>query len=151
VLKMAVALALWWLAGASAAWADGIATTVPLSFGRIAAGAGGTVTVAPGGARSASGGVVLVSSGSGTAAQFILTGAGSGTFGITLPANGVVLLTGPNGATMPVNYFSSMPAGTGTLSTGGTQTLNVGATLGVGATQQAGDYSGVFSVIVNFN
>jgi hypothetical protein len=51
---------------------------------------------------------------------------------------------------MAVNTFTSNPSGTGTLS-GGTQTLNVGATLNVAVGQLPGVYSGQFTVMVNYN
>ena len=52
---------------------------------------------------------------------------------------------------MTATTFTSDPSGTGTL-TGGTQTLNVGATLNVAAAQPAGTYvSGAFDVTVNYN
>jgi hypothetical protein len=53
---------------------------------------------------------------------------------------------------MTVNTFTSTPTPTGTL-TGGTETLRVGATLNVGASQPAGTYvSGTpFTVTVNYN
>jgi hypothetical protein len=53
---------------------------------------------------------------------------------------------------MTVDGFVSNPNGTGTL-TGGTETLNVGATLHVTHAQVAGVYSSAtpFSVTVNYN
>jgi hypothetical protein len=53
---------------------------------------------------------------------------------------------------MTVNAFSSNPSGTGTL-TGGSEVLNVGATLNVGAAQPAGTYTNAagFTVTVNYN
>jgi hypothetical protein len=53
---------------------------------------------------------------------------------------------------MTVTTFTSDPAGTGTL-TGGSEVVNVGATLNVSAGQPAGTYvSGTpFDVTVNYN
>ncbi len=53
---------------------------------------------------------------------------------------------------MTVDTWTSSPTPTGTL-TGGTETLTVGATLNVGASQAAGTYiSGTpFDVTVNYN
>jgi hypothetical protein len=42
---------------------------------------------------------------------------------------------------MTVNGFTSTPSATGTLSSGGTQTLTVGATLNVAAAQAVGTYT----------
>jgi len=55
--------------------------------------------------------------------------------------------------TMTVNTFTSSPATTGTLSSGGTQDLKVGATLNVSAAQAAGTYtnSTAVPVTVNYN
>jgi hypothetical protein len=121
-----------------------------LTFGKFVAGTGGTVTVNANGARSASAGVALVPSGAGASAQFNVTGDSSRTYALSLPANGVVLLT--SGAhSMAVNNFTSSPALSGQLSLGGTQTVRVGATLSVGTNQPRGSYSGVFDVTVNYN
>ncbi|MDO8771956.1 MAG: DUF4402 domain-containing protein [Burkholderiaceae bacterium] len=137
----------------SVSWAGPIAigsSTQSLAFGSLVAGSGGNVTVSPASVRSTSGGVVLVPSGAGAAAQFSVTGDPSATYAITLPANGVVLLTSGSN-TMAVNNFTSNPASIGQLSGGGSQTLTVGATLGVGSNQASGSYSGSFNVTVIYN
>lgn len=146
--RLVLALACAFMAS-SDGWAVNIAisNTQALAFGKFAAGSGGSVTVTPGGARSASGGVVLLASGGGTAAQFSVTGDANATYTITLP-DAVTLASGGN--SMAVNTFVSSPANPGTLSGSGTQTLNVGATLTVGANQPAGDYTGSFAVTVNY-
>lgn len=141
---------------APACWAVlpmGIVNTQALAFGSFAAGSGGSVTVSAAGVRSAGGGVVLLSSGAGAAAQFSVTGDPNVSYSITLPADGDVSLT--SGANrMAVNNFTSSPSATmpstGLLSAGGSQTLMVGATLGVGINQASGSYSGSFDVIVNY-
>jgi hypothetical protein len=72
------------------------------------------------------------------------------TFGITLPAAATTITAVTN---MTVDTWTSTPTPTGTLP-GGTQTLTVGATLHVGASQAAGVYtSGAtpFTVTVNYN
>tara|TARA_B100000780_G_scaffold232113_1_gene172015 strand:- start:1105 stop:1266 length:162 start_codon:yes stop_codon:yes gene_type:complete len=53
---------------------------------------------------------------------------------------------------MVVNTFTSTPTTTGTLS-GGAQTVNVGATLNIGTSQVAGNYTNAtgFDVTVNYN
>jgi hypothetical protein len=52
---------------------------------------------------------------------------------------------------MTVNTFTSSPSVTGALSTGGTQTLTVGATLNVAAGQAAGTYTNATGVPVTVN
>jgi hypothetical protein len=122
-----------------------------LSFGKFAAASTGTVTVSPAGVRSATGGVILLSSESGAAAQFTVSGESSLTYDIFLPADGVVSLSSSGGQTLPVRAFTSSPSGSGQLGIGGSQTLNVGATLDVGAGQTPGAYTGSFDVTVNYN
>lgn len=119
------------------------------AFGRFVAGNGGTVSVSVTGARSSTGDVFLIPSSDGLAAQFLVTGDADATYTIQLPANGAVNLTGP-GADMPLTDFISLPATIGQLSAAGSQTLAVGATLTVNSAQLPGDYSGVFSVIVEY-
>ena len=122
-----------------------------LSFGSFVAGVGGSVTVATSGARSASGGVLLIPSSAGAAAQFTVTGDANATYTIQLPANDFVKLTGPGGD-MVINEFTGNPSGAaGQLSAGGSQALLVGGTLNVASGQVAGQYSGSFSVTVDYN
>jgi hypothetical protein len=127
-----------------------ISPTVPLSFGRVMANGGGTVTVTPLGQRVPLGGVFLLPSSSGVAAQFLVTGDALSNYSITLPSDGVVFLTNESSNTMAVNGFTSLPLAAGVLATGN-QVLSVGATLSVGANQAAGNYSGSFNVTVVYN
>lgn len=136
---------------ATAQQALAVTSTVPLAFGRFAAGAGGSVIVSSGGVRTASGGVVLLSSAAGSAAQFTLTGEPNRAYSIDLPSAGSVVLTSASGHTMPVQSFSSNPSGAGQLGPGGSQTITIGATLGVAAAQPVGSYSGSFRVLLNYN
>ena len=82
-------------------------------------------------------------------ASFAVAGSGSYTYAITLPTS-VVIANGVN--VMTVDTFTSSPATTGTL-TAGAQTLTVGATLNLIASQVAGTYTSAtpFSVTVNYN
>jgi len=106
----------------------------------------------PGGTRTQTGGVTLpATTGTVTAASFNVTGANSYTYSITLPASPTTITSGANN--MTVSTFTSNPATTGTLSGTGSQTLSVGATLNVGASQVAGLYTSSipFTVTVNYN
>ena len=124
--------------------------TVDLNFGDVVPGASiGTVVVAPGGARTSAGGATLGSATGVTAAAFTVGGLANATYSITLPA-APITITGPT-STMTVDTFTSSPTPTGTIGAGGTQTLNVGATLNVGVAQAVGAYTGTFSVTVAYN
>ena len=128
--------------------ARGITTTGNLSFGRFAAGTGGTVVVGLNSVRSNTGGVILLSS-SGSAAGFTVDPPGKGKLIIvSLPANGSVMLTSGAHA-MPVNNFVSNAPANGQLNLP-SFTLYVGATLQVGPNQQAGNYTGSFPVTVEY-
>lgn len=123
-----------------------------LDFGRFIAGSGGTVVIGPGGARSVTGGVLPLNSSSAGQAVFNVgrTGNGGGNRAviISLPANGATRLTsGAN--SMAVNAFVSSPATLQAIPSGGT-TLSLGATLVVAPNQAPGNYSGTFSLTVNY-
>lgn len=138
---------------APASWAleMAIQNSQELSFGSFVAGSGGAVTVSTSGARSASGGVLLIPSSAGAAAQFTVTGDANATYTIQLPGNDFVTLSGPGGD-MLINEFTGNPSGAaGQLSAGGSQTLLVGGTLNVASGQIPGQYSGSFSVTVDYN
>ena len=121
-----------------------------LNFGDVVpSGVAGTVTVTPAALRTSAGGASLGNGAAVTAASFTVGGQGSATYTITLPAAAVTLTSGAN--TMTVDTFTSNPSGTGALSAGGSQTLNVGANLNVGISQATGTYSGSFSVTVAYN
>ena len=128
--------------------------TVDMNFGNVAINNQvGTVILAPESTRTFTGGITLpVVTGTVTAASFNVTGQADYTYSITLPSS--VLLTRQNGSeTMTVDEFTSTPTPTGKLNGSGSQVLNVGATLNVGASQVAGTYvSGTpFTVTVNYN
>ena len=130
-----------------------LAKTVDMNFGNaaVAAGAGGMVILNPASTRSTSGtGVTLpATAGTVSAAAFTVSGAPNYTYAITLPSSAVI--TGPASSTMTVTSFTSAPSATGVLSTGGTQTLTVGATLNVIAGQAAGTYTNATGVPVTVN
>jgi hypothetical protein len=127
-----------------------ISHVADMSFGNIITDAdGGTVVLVPAGTRTLNGLTSPSVPGTVTAASFTVSGLDGATYSITLPASHTISSGGNN---MTVDTFTSNPSGTGTL-TGGTQALNVGATLNVGASQPAGTYTNGsgFTVTVNYN
>ncbi len=130
-----------------------ISKTVDMNFGNLAVNnTPGTIVLTPESGRTATGGVSFLTSNSGTvtAASFTVTGLADATYSITLPSTPTVISNGGND--MTVDTWTSTPTPTGTL-TGGTQTLNVGATLNVPASAPAGVYISAtpFNVTVNYN
>ena len=140
-----------------------------LAFGKFIASPtlAGTVVVPTSGVRvltnlSQLGGTV-------SAAAFTVTGTANTTYSISLPHDIMgmpemgVELTSTNGGTMPVSAFSAALVSGGT-STGNslgvlssttngalvTQKFKVGATLAVAAAQAPGNYTGTFSVSVDY-
>jgi hypothetical protein len=127
-----------------------ITKTTDLNFGDVVAGSSaGSVVLTTAAARSSTGGTTLGNGTGVAAAAFTVAGQASSTYAITLPASTVSITSGAN--SMTVDNFTSNPAGTGTLSTGGSQALAVGGTLNVGASQATGSYTGTFTVTVNYN
>lgn len=130
-----------------------IAGDVALEFGSIVGTtAGGTVTIATDGTRT--GTTELIPSNVGTApaaAQFTVTGQEDYTYSLTLPTVAFAITNGATG-TMDVDGFTSNE--TGNL-TGGTEVINVGATLTVGVNQESGTYTSAIgeelSVTVQYN
>ena len=119
-----------------------------LKFGNIIADAdGGTVAISTTGAPTLTGINAPSVTGDRQQAQFTVTGFEGATYAVTLPGSATLSSGGNN---MTVNSFVSNPSGTGVL-TGGSQALNVGATLNVGANQAPGLYTGNFSVTVVYN
>ncbi|MFV8327750.1 DUF4402 domain-containing protein [Flavobacterium sp. ZS1P14] len=132
-----------------------ISKNTDMNFGTIAVSSGGgTVLLPASGSRTPSGGLILPSfTGTVSAAQFTVTGEPGYSYAITLPiADFILYESGAGPATMVVNAFTSTPSATGTL-TGGPETVLVGATLNVGASQAAALYTNAagFEVIVNYN
>lgn len=134
----------------------GITAPVNLVFGSFARGAGGTVTVSTSSIRTASGTILSAVTAAPSAARFNVTGDGSATYSITI-APTANLADGLN--TMALATFSQLTAGgatsgnvtTGTL-TSGAQSIYVGGTLTVGATQVASTaYAGSVAVTVEYN
>ena len=131
-----------------------IAKTVDMNFGNVAVSAtlAGTAVLAPAGTRTTggAGGVTLPATvGTVTAVTFTVSGQASYTYAITLPSTATITDAGSH--TMTVNGFTSSPSATGLLSSGGSQTLTVGATLNVTAGQSAGTYTNASGVPVTVN
>ena len=135
-----------------------ITNALDMNFGNIAvqagtAGTSGTVVIAPAGTRTRTAGVSLPSTtGTFTAASFTIGGASEYTYVITIPSTSYIITKSTTLETMTVNTFTSSPSSTGTL-TGGSETLNIGATLNVSAGQVPGVYTNAtgFDVKVNYN
>ena len=129
-----------------------ITKTADMNFGNIIPGTAGTVVLTSAGTRSVGSGTPILSGGTTSPAIFTVSGNGSSTYSIQLPADGYQIKNGSY--TMTLNSFTSTPSGTGTLS-GGNQTLQVGATLSVGVitNNPAGVYTGdsPFTVTVAYN
>lgn len=129
-----------------------ISNTAVMNFGNVAvSAAAGTVVLTPAGSRSVTGGCTLpATTGTFTAASFNVTGADGYSYAITLPSTPTTISNGV--INMTVDTFTSTPSGTGTLG-GGSQVLNVGATLNVAGNQAAGPYLSAtpFDVTVNYN
>ena len=130
-----------------------ITKSADMNFGNLAVSqTSGTIVLGTNGTRTNTGGVTLPSvTGTVSAASFTVTGEPSFTYGIILPP--AITLTSTGGDHMTVNTFVSNPSGIGTLSSSGSQTLSVGATLNVNFPQGAGTYtnSSDLTVWVNYN
>ena len=130
-----------------------IVKNIDMNFGNVAVSGSlaGTVVLSPAGGRTTggAGGVTLPSTiGTVAAASFTVSGQASYTYAITLPSS-CTITDGTNN--MTVNAFTSTPSSTGTLSSGGVQTLTVGATLNVSAAQHANAYTNATGVPVTVN
>jgi spore coat protein U-like protein len=129
-------------------------TTNSLNFGSISPGgtgaANGTVTVTPAGARSA----VNVGLAGGTVdyGGFNVQGCNNCTYAISLDPTPFTL-TGVNPAnTLDITAWSTATgSGTATLDGTGADTVSVGGTIGVNATQPVDTYTATYTVTVNYN
>ncbi len=129
--------------------------TSKLNFGRFSPEtAGGEVIVDPQGGRTTYGTVILVA-GTHNSASFYITGELDATYSITLPTIPVVITNVDNSKTMHVTDWSSIPIagkGVGVLH-GGSQTVNIGATLQVGNLNDnpTGSYAGTYNISFDYN
>lgn len=121
-----------------------------LNFGTVTrSSTSGTIVVTSAGTRSQGGGASILSSSSFSPAPFTVTGENNASFNIALPDDNDVELT-RDGETekMEVTGFEH---NSGLVLSGlGVATFSVGATLNLDANQVAGDYSGSFSVTINY-
>jgi spore coat protein U-like protein len=129
-----------------------------LDFGSIiASGTAGTVRLQPDGTRTRTGGATLAGNDA-EPARFAGLGTPNRQVNISLGAN-QIFITGP-GAPMRVRNFEIGSTPTAILSTTplrfniatalGNYNFPVGATLDVGANQTPGDYSGTFTITLNY-
>ncbi|MCK2149276.1 DUF4402 domain-containing protein [Marinobacter alexandrii] len=136
-----------------------ITKAADLVFGDFAAGAGGDVTVATNGARTATGAILSTAGATPTAAKFDVTGNANSTYSISTSAAASLSDSATTPNTMALTVFSDLTGGgattgaasSGTLSAGGTQSVYLGGTLTVGATQVAGTYTGDVTITVEYN
>ena len=121
-----------------------------LVFGRYATSVnqGGTVTINPATGGKSVTGSVYDFGGTHQRADFeIEDGSDDATVVITLPSQ--ITITAPGGS-MTVDTFTSDPSGTAVLDEQGEGQFYVGATLNLSANQAAGNYTGQFTVTINY-
>ncbi len=120
-----------------------------MNFGNVAGDASidTTVVLTTGGTTSSADGASTA--GTPAAGDFNVTGEGTLAYTISLPADGVVVLTNAAGPDMSVDGFVDNLGGAGSL-TAGAQSFTVGATLTINANQGAALYTGTYDVTVNY-
>ncbi len=118
-----------------------------MDFGDVAGDADNATTVSLSSGGIATAGTGANASGSPAAGVFNVTGEDTLAYDITLPTS--TLLTGGGGADMTVNGFTDSEGGSASL-VAGSGTFNVGAVLNINAGQGAGNYTGTYSVIVEY-
>lgn len=116
-----------------------------LNFGTML-GQANTVTVSTGGVRSATTGSALVNdNNTPTAGTFTVTGPNSQPITVSLPAN-VQVTSGSDHMTI-----SNLTNDAGSaLDSSGQMTIKVGGSLAVSANQPEGDYTGTYTITVNY-
>jgi hypothetical protein len=149
VLAVASTFALLWAGKAGAAAALAVSAQSELGFGQtVATASPGTVTVSWSGGRVAAGGSVLGNGLAVSAASFRVSGEPNTAYSITLP---IACTLSRAGSSMTVDGFASNPDGSGNLGPLGAQTVLLGATLHLSASQPSGAYSGSYAVTVAYN
>ncbi len=132
-----------------------ITKTVDMKFGQMTSPAGtADVVLTAAGAISSTGALTLITGSPVSAAEYDVAGTEGATYAITLPADGVVTLTGA-GVPMDVKTFTSSKAlnvsTLGVAVAGVNDSFSVGATLVVNDAQAQGVYSGTFNVAIAYN
>ena len=118
-----------------------------MNFGNIGVSTtGGTAVLSTAGAVTVTGDVTALSGVTTTAGVFALTGFSNSAYSLTIPST-VTLNSGVN--SMVVSSLTNDAGGSPAL-TSGTGSINVGGTLTVAASQAAGNYSGTYTVTVNY-
>ncbi len=120
--------------------------TTEMDFGIIEPVAGGdTITLTPAGGISASGASTLA----GTAAAGVWDATGTASHAVGISFSSGDTLTGP-GTAMPLGSFTHNAGGSPAFDGSGDLSFNVGAALTINASQASGDYSGSYSVTVDY-
>lgn len=127
-----------------------VVRTGDMDFGTILRGttAGRVVINASTGARTVTGGVVMAG-GTPRRATFTITGTPNRVVTIRLTPTSTTLTNG-TGGTMLVNAFTLNGSANRRLSAAGTIALGVGARLNVAANQADGNYTGTFTLTINY-
>jgi hypothetical protein len=121
-----------------------ISSQQDLNFGKVSNNVAGTVVVATDGAAT---GLSQICTTTPAAATFDVTAASGFAYSVTLPSS-AILKSGTDEIT--VDNFTDN-AGATPQGTGSSQTIGVGATLNVDASQPTGNYTGTFDVTVTYN
>ncbi|MGD8420405.1 MAG: DUF4402 domain-containing protein [Gammaproteobacteria bacterium] len=131
----------------------GIVESVAMDFGTVAGGPlAGNVLLDTAGTRSATGDVQLLAAGPGSPATFQVTGEANQAYSLSF-GNGTLANAG--GQLISVSGFTDNSLGT--IPGSGSETFQVGATLGIGSNQAAGNYSTAngggspYTVTINYN
>ena len=107
-----------------------------------------TVVLSTAGAVTASVNAAVVPLTGAQAATFDVTGAANALYDIVLPSAAVTISNGTDN--MTVDTFVGSLGASGTLSAGGTESFNVGATLNIAGNQPTGTYTGTYTVTVTY-
>ena len=123
-------------------------TTGGMNFGDVSVDAlvAGTVILDTTGARTVTAGAEAVTGGTVQSGAYSVTGEGTKAYSITFPANATIS-SGLN--SMTVDTFTHDAGGAPAL-TAGSDTFNVGATLNIGAGQAPGNYTGSYTLTVDY-
>lgn len=125
-----------------------------MSFGNVVSNTtGGTIVLSPASARTQTGIQLPATTGTVAAASFKVEGQAGYAYSVTLPTAAYEITTGTGADETEKMTLTDFISDTTGIITGGTQTLNVGATLNVVANQSAGTYTSAtpINVTVNYN